>query len=336
MGVIKDKMNSILLAHGSGGKLQSDLLEKVILKYIKNPIINLLEDSAYLSVSKSKIAFTTDSYVVNPLFFPGGNIGKLAVCGTVNDLLCIGAKPLYLSLGLIIEEGFDYERFEKIIASIASEAKNAGVKIVCGDTKVVEHGKGDGIYINTAGIGEIKHYFSPQKIEAGDFIIVTGNIGDHGIALLSERQKLKFKTPIISDVANLTGIADILFKTSGIHCMRDPTRGGLGGILKEIALKSNIEMEINENSIPINPGVNSICEILGIDPLYLANEGKFVIFSKEEKVVSLLRRTKLGKNTAVIGKVVKKKQKGEVILLTKTGGKRIIDIPRGELLPRIC
>lgn len=327
-----DAKTSILLSHGSGGKLQADLLESIIFKHIKNPVLSLLEDSARLG----KLAFTTDSYVVKPLFFPGGNIGKLAVSGTVNDLLCVGAKPLYISLGLIIEEGFEFDVLEKIIVSAADEAKDAGVKIVCGDTKVVEHGKGDGIYINTSGIGEIRKPLSPQNIEIGDYVIITGTIGDHGMALMSERENLGLKPKIISDVANLAGIAGIIFKDSGVHCMRDPTRGGLGGILKEIALKRNISIEIDESAIPVRPEVIGVCELLGIEPLYVANEGKFVIFSKNPKVVDSLKRTKLGKNASFIGRVTGKKKPGEVIMKTKIGGKRFVELPRGELLPRIC
>lgn len=330
-------MDSILLSHGSGGKSQSDLLNNIVFKHIKNPVLDLLEDSARLKIPTNNLAFTTDSYVVKPLFFPGGDIGKLAVSGTVNDLLCAGAKPLYISLGLIIEEGFKLNLLEKIMVSIASEAKSAGVKIVCGDTKVVEHGKCDGIYINTSGIGEIKKPLCPQNIKVGDYIIITGTIGDHGIALLSERENLGLKSKITSDVANLTDIAGLMLKPgSDVHCMRDPTRGGLGGILKEIALKSSLSMEIDESSIPVRPGVNSVCELLGLDPLYIANEGKFVIFCKNPKLLESLKHTKYGKNSSIIGKVTGRKKPGEVILKTKIGGKRFVDLPGGELLPRIC
>ncbi|MDI6840199.1 MAG: hydrogenase expression/formation protein HypE [bacterium] len=325
-------MDSVLLAHGSGGKLQSELLNDLILKYFKNSTLKLLEDSARLT---GKIAFTTDSYVVKPIFFKGGNIGKLAVAGTVNDLLCVGAIPLYISIALIIEEGFKLADLERIIDSSAKEASQSHVEIVCGDIKVVEHGKGDGIYINTSGIGKIEHPLSPKNICVGDIVMITGTIGDHGIALLSEREGMELDVPILSDASNLLSVANILFKSPGIHCIRDPTRGGLGGILKEVAIAANLGIEIDEESIPIRSEVRATCELLGLDPLYIANEGKFVIFDESDKVLDKVKKDSKAKDAAVIGKVVRD-YPGDVILHTKIGGKRLIELPRGELLPRIC
>lgn len=325
-------MDNILLAHGSGGKLQADLLSRVILKHFQNPVLKQLEDSARL---QDKIAFTTDSYVVKPIFFKGGDIGKLAISGTVNDLLCVGAQPLYISIGMIIEEGLEIKDLEKIVMSAKKEAEEAGVEIVCGDLKVVEKGKADSLYVNTSGIGKIKKPLTPRNIKPGDAVIVTGTIGDHGIAILSQREGIDFDVPIESDCSNLISIANLLFQDKGTRCLRDPTRGGLGGVLKEIALTINLGMEIEEARIPVKPEVKAACELLGLDPLYVANEGKFVVFTENPDVLDKIKQDTKGKDAAVIGRVVSDAP-GQVILHTTIGGRRLVDLPRGELLPRIC
>lgn len=332
------KGGNILLAHGSGGKLQSELIENIILKYFSNPVLKLLEDSAVL---KERIAFTTDSYVVKPVFFPGGDIGKLAVSGTVNDILCSGARPGYVSLSLIIEEGFSIDRLEVILNSAKSEARKAGVEVVCGDIKVAEKGKVDEIFINTSGIGFIEDSkaLSVKRIEPGDKIIVSGTIGEHGISILSKREGLEFGSRLISDCTSLCSLVKSIIAPNGrVHCLRDPTRGGLGGILAEIARSSNLGIEIEEERIPIKDGVRGACELLGLDPLYIANEGKIAAFVRggdTKDVLKAMKKDKNGRDAKVIGEVINS-HPGACLLITKIGGKRIIDLPRGELLPRIC
>jgi len=331
-------MNSILLAHGSGGKLQSELIENIILKHFNSPVLKLLEDSAVL---KEKVAFTTDSFVVKPVFFPGGDIGKLAIAGTVNDILCSGARPAYISLSLIIEEGFSIDKLETILDSAKCEAKRAGVEVVCGDLKVVEKGKADEIFINTSGIGFIEdgQALSIKKIEVGDKIIASGTIGDHGISILSKREGLQFHSRLISDCASLSNLVKSIHNPAGkIHCFRDPTRGGLGGILAEIARSSNSGIEIEEERIPVKDEVRGACELLGLDPLYIANEGKIVAFVRREDaedIIKAMKKDENGKDAKIIGEVVGS-HPGVCLLITKIGGKRIIDLPRGELLPRLC
>lgn len=331
-------MDSILLAHGSGGRLQGELIENIILKYFKNPVLGLLEDSAVL---KEKMIFTTDGYVVKPIFFPGGDIGKLAVSGTVNDLLCSGGRPLYISLALIIEEGFSIERLEAILNSARAEAEKAGVEVVCGDIKVVDKGKADEIFITTSGVGCIEEgqALSVRRIEPGDKIIISGTIGDHGISVLSKREGFEFGTRLISDCSSLCNLVkSILTPIGRVHALRDPTRGGLGGILAEIAKSRNLGMEIEEEKIPIREEVRSACELLGMDPLYIANEGKIAAFVQKEGAEDILKAMKDdadGKDAEIIGEVTKL-HPGISLLVTKIGGKRIIDLPRGELLPRIC
>jgi len=298
-------------------------------------VLRKLEDSAVLE----KLAFTTDSYVIKPIFFPGGNIGKLAVTGTINDLLASGAVPKYLSLSLIIEEGFEFEKLEKVLESARTEANLASVEIVTGDTKVVGHGELDEIFVNTAGIGIIEgESFSISKIKPGDKIIVTGTIGEHGLCVLATRKGLELDTNLVSDCAALTGVGKIARESNCVHYMRDPTRGGLGGILAEIAIESNFGIEIYEEKIPIKEEVRGIAEILGIDPLYSANEGKFVIFVENNKAETLLEKIKTdryGKDAEIIGEVVHD-HPGKCLLITRIGGKRLVDLPPGELLPRIC
>lgn len=341
----------ILLAHGSGGRLTHELINTLIRQKLSNPALDILDDSAIVKLTStslstiryplSEIVFTTDSYVVKPIFFPGGDIGKLAVCGTVNDLAMKGAVPIALSCSAIIEEGLDISVLEKVVQSIATTAKQAGVNIVTGDTKVVEKGSTDGLFLNTSGIGVIpnkKINVSGHNAKIGDVIIVSGTMGDHEIAILNARQKLGFKSNIVSDCAPLNGLVQQMLKVvPDIHVMRDPTRGGLATTLNEIALQSNIGIEIEESLIPVNPAVRKVCELLGLDPLYLANEGKVVLIVKElqsSRVLRVMKKHSLGKNAAVIGKVTS--DTGKVILNTDIGGKRIIQMLEGTQLPRIC
>jgi hydrogenase expression/formation protein HypE len=329
----------ILLAHGSGGKLMHDLIQSFMPR-LNNHILEKMDDSAVFDIS-GKVAFTTDSYIVNPIFFPGGDIGKLAVCGTVNDLSMSGAKPLYLSLAFIIEEGLPVADLKKIVESIAATANEAGVKIVTGDTKVVDKGGADKLFINTAGIGIVPEgvNISAANAQAGDKIILSGTIGDHGIAVLSKREGLKFNTPVPSDCAPLNGlVAEMLGASLNIHCMRDPTRGGLATTLNDFAARSNVGIVIEENKIPIDKAVLAACELLGLDPIYIANEGKLVAIVPPEDATAILRRMKhhkYGKNADVIGEVVTDHPR-RVVIKTLLGASRIVDMPVGELFPRIC
>jgi hydrogenase expression/formation protein HypE len=331
--------DKILLAHGSGGKLMHDLIASFMLP-LANPILAKMDDSAVFEAG-GRLAFTTDSYTVNPLFFPGGDIGRLAVCGTVNDLSMSGASPLYLSLAFIIEEGFPIADLKKIIASIAETASEAGVQIVTGDTKVVNKGSADKIFINTAGIGTVPEGvdISASNARPGDKIILSGNIGDHGIAVLSRREGLKFDTPVPSDCAPLNKlVADMLAASKNIRCMRDPTRGGLATTLNDFATQSDVGISIVESKIPVAKAVQAACELLGLDPLYIANEGKLVaiVDSKDaDAVLAKMKRNKYGKNAVIIGEVVAE-HPGRVVMKTALGASRIVDMPVGELLPRIC
>jgi len=335
------KEDKILLAHGSGGRLSHELLEKFFLSFFKNPILEPLDDGAKIPDIAGGLAFSTDSYVVNPIFFPGGDIGKLAVFGTVNDLSMMGAIPSFLSLALIIEEGFPLEYLKKIIFSIKEASEEAKVKIATGDTKVVEHGGADGIFITTSGIGLIRPGvdLSGSNAKPGDKIIINGFIGDHEIAVLSEREGFKFQELIKSDCAPLNNLVDkILQKCPNIHCMRDPTRGGLATTLNEIANKSDVGIIIEEEKIPIRESVKGICELLGLDPLYLANEGKLIAFcppEEAENVLKIMREDPLGKESTIIGTVIEENKK-RVILKTLIGGSRILDMLTGMQFPRIC
>ncbi len=333
-------MQKIFLGHGSGGRLTHNLIKDLLLKKLNNPILKELSDSALIKY-KDNLAFTTDSFVVSPLFFPGGDIGKLAVCGSVNDLVMVGALPQYLSLALIIEEGLDYKVLERIINSIARCAREAGVYFVTGDLKVVERGACDRIFINTSGIGRIikKDKLSCKIIKPGDKIIITGNIAQHGLAVLARRKELDFKLNIKSDCASLNNlIIPVLKKTQGIKFMRDPTRGGIATTLNEIVDAACLGVIIEEKDIPISERVRAACELLGIDPLYVANEGKAIIIAEKnsaQKILNLLKRHPLGKNAAIIGSVVKGPAKC-VILNTVIGTQRIIDMLTSDPLPRIC
>ena len=332
--------DKVLLAHGSGSKLSHDLIEKNFVPAFGNPVLNKLDDSAVFEIS-GQLAFTTDSYTVNPIFFPGGDIGKLAVNGTVNDLAMIGAIPLYLSLSFIIEEGFPIAELEKIVKSVNQAADEAGVKIVTGDTKVVNQGSADKLFINTSGVGIVPPGvdISGANAIAGDKVIVSGNLGDHGIAVLSQREGLKFQVPIESDCAPLNKlVAEMLEASANIHCLRDPTRGGLATTLNEFAKQSRVGIRLEEDNIPINKAVLAACELLGFDPLYVANEGKLVAVvapSDADKVLARVRQNQYGTEAAIIGEVVNE-HSGKVVMKTCLGSSRIVDMPAGELLPRIC
>jgi hydrogenase expression/formation protein HypE len=333
-------VEKILLAHGSGSKLSHDLLEKILTPPINNPILSRMDDSAVFELS-GRLAFTTDSYVVNPVFFPGGDIGRLAVCGTVNDLSMSGAVPRFLSLALIIEEGLDMDDLNRILESIRDTAAEAGVQIVTGDTKVVNRGKADKLFINTSGIGVIQKDvdISAANIRQGDCIILSGGIGEHGMAVMSQREGMKFSLPVTSDCAPLNSlVSDMLASSGSIHGLRDPTRGGLAATLNEFARQSGTGIEIEEARIPVHDGVRGACELLGLDPLYIANEGKLVaaVVSEEaDDVLSAMLKHKYGQKASIIGRATAE-HKGRVVMQTLIGSSRIIDMPTGEILPRIC
>jgi len=331
----------ILLAHGNGGILTSQLIENCFFPYFQDPLLTQLNDQAIIELDGYRIAFTTDSFVVDPLFFPGGDIGRLAVCGTVNDLAVGGATPLYLSIGFIIEENFTIEELKKIASSISTAAEEARIRIVTADTKVVEKGACDKVFINTSGIGIVKKGidFSGHNAREGDKILLSGDIGDHGIAILSSREDIGFETSIKSDCAPLNLLVnDLLPHAHYIHSMRDLTRGGLATILNEIAIQSNRSITIYEDHIPLKEEVRGMCELLGLDPLYLANEGKLVAFvhsGSAEEILSLMKKNPLGKNARIIGEVVREPSK-KVTMETQVGGSRLIEMLVGEELPRIC
>ncbi|WP_229235461.1 MULTISPECIES: hydrogenase expression/formation protein HypE [Emticicia] len=331
----------ITLGHGSGGVLTNKLLESGVFDLLKNPILDEHHDGAIFQL-EGKLAFSTDSYVISPVFFPGGNIGELAINGTVNDLAMCGAIPKYLSLSFILEEGLTMQEFWEILLSIKFAAEKAGVYIVTGDTKVVERGKGDKIFINTAGVGQIhpKAEISSRKVQAGDKIIVSGNIATHGIAIMSVREGLEFETSIESDTANLNHIVKELLDTFGsdIHLFRDPTRGGVATVLNEIARDTKLGINIIQKNIPVIEEVYGACELLGLDPLYVANEGVFMAVVSADVANDFLAKLKTlenGLDAAIIGEVVEEHPK-QVVLQSKIGGKRVINMLVGEQLPRIC
>jgi hydrogenase expression/formation protein HypE len=332
----------IILAHGGGGQLTDDLIRKHILPNLENDTLAELGDSAALNLDSGSVCFTTDSYVVKPLFFNGGDIGKLAVCGTVNDLAVAGARPIALTLSLIIEDGFELRVLDKILASIGKTARQSNVNVVTGDTKTVEAGAADKIFINTAGIGQRLPgvELGMDKIAAGDKIIVNGTIGDHGMTIISQREDIKFQSELESDCAPLAGlIGELLAGTSGVKFMRDPTRGGLAATLNEIARSTNLSIEIHENDIPVKPAVQAAADMLGFDVLAIANEGKFVAIVPPESAddcLSACRNHPLGEDAEIIGKIVKTRDVPVVELLTQIGGKRIVQMPYGRELPRIC
>jgi len=333
--------DKILLGHGSGGRLSADLLRDIFLPAFPSPVLAQLNDQAIVNVDGIRLAFTTDSFVVNPLFFPGGDIGSLAVYGTVNDLAMGGAQPLFMSAGFIIEEGLPLETLRRVVSSFRQAAEKVGVEVVTGDTKVVEKGKGDGLFINTSGIGRVAAgvNLSADQARPGDSVLLSGTLGDHGIAILSEREGLEFETPIASDAAPLHSlVASMLEATNSIRCLRDPTRGGLSSALNEIAAQSRVGMIIEEPSLPIREEVKGACELLGLDPLYVANEGKLVAIvaaSEADRLLAAMRGHPLGVNACAIGKVVEA-PRGMVTMRTCLGTSRIVDMLAGDQLPRIC
>jgi len=336
---------TIVMGHGAGGRMMADLIEHLFAPAFDNEWLGQMGDSTIIDIDRpssgvGRLAFTTDSFVVSPLFFPGGNIGELAVYGTVNDLAMRGAKPLYLSAGFILEEGLPMETLGNIVTAMAAACKKAGVKIATGDTKVVQKGHGDGIYINTSGLGVIPADvdIGPSNARPGDVVQVSGTLGDHGIAVMSVREGLTFETEIQSDTAPLNGLVEAMIAAGVIHCLRDATRGGLAAVLNELAGSSKVGIEFDERKVPIRPEVNAACEMLGLDPLYIANEGKLVAILPEEiaeAVLWAMRQHEYGKDAAIIGRVVSE-HPGMVTARTSIGGLRVVDLPAGELLPRIC
>jgi len=332
---------SVLLAHGGGGRLTQQLIQKMFLPRFRNPELEQLHDGAILAIPGQRLAFSTDSYVVQPLFFPGGNIGDLAVNGTVNDLAMCGSRPLYLSAGFIIEEGLPMDDLWKVVISMQEAAERAGVAVVTGDTKVVDRGKGDGLFINTSGIGVIPEGVDirPSNAAPGDKIIVSGQLAVHGIAIMSVREGLEFETRIISDTAPLHGLVDAMIAASSrIHVLRDPTRGGVASVLNEIADAASVGITIQEDRVPISQEVQGACEILGLDPLYVANEGKLLAFVPPDacdEVLAAMRKHPLGASATVIGEVTSS-HPGVVVMTSSIGGTRVVDMLSGEQLPRIC
>jgi hydrogenase expression/formation protein HypE len=332
---------TIVMGHGAGGKMMNDLIRHLFAAEFQNELLGQLADSTTINLEAGRMAFTTDSFVVSPLFFPGGDIGELAINGTVNDLAMSGAKPLYLSAGFILEEGLPMETLGRITISMGRACKIAGVQIATGDTKVVNKGHGDGIYINTSGIGYVPEGVDirPTNAKAGDVVIVSGTMGDHGIAIMSVREGLKFQSQIMSDTAPLNGLVEsMLGVTNDIHCLRDATRGGLAAVLNELADAAKIGIEFDETKVPLRPEVSAVCEMLGLDPWFIANEGKLVAIIPEkyaDKILTTMRKHPFGKDSAIIGKVVET-HPGMVVAKTSIGGSRVVDLPAGELLPRIC
>ncbi|MEO6964426.1 MAG: hydrogenase expression/formation protein HypE [Acidobacteriaceae bacterium] len=337
----------IVLGHGSGGKLTSDLIDKVFLPAFKNPILDKLDDQAVLTINGTRLAFTTDSFVVTPIFFPGGDIGRIAVNGTVNDLAMSGARPLYLSAAFILEEGLRSEDLQRVVESMRSAAEEAGVQLVTGDTKVVNRGKGDQIFITTTGIGVIEDglNISADRAQPGDKIILSGYIGDHGMAIMSQRENLEFEGVIESDCASLNGLVASMVTAPSpngsldfLHCLRDPTRGGVATTLNEIAKRAGVGMLLREQSIPVRETVKGACEVMGLDALYVANEGKLIAVVAPEMADPLLRQMQqhpLGQDAAIIGEVITD-HPGMVLMKTEVGGTRVLDVMFGEQLPRIC
>ena len=330
-----------MIGHGSGGKLSAQLIESVFLPAFSNPLLNKLDDQAVLNINGSRLAFTTDAFVVTPLFFPGGNIGDLAVNGTINDLAMSGARPLYLAAAFILEEGLATEELVRIVHSMSEAARKAGVQLVAGDTKVVNRGKGDKVFISTTGIGLIEQPvdISADRARPGDKILLSGYIGDHGMAILSQRENLEFEGVIESDCAALHElVSDMLDVSLDIHCLRDATRGGVATVLNEIAGRSKAGMLLNETAIPVHDTVRGACEVLGLDPMYVANEGKLIAVipaNVADSVLERMRKNPLGRDARIIGEVVAT-HPGMVLMKTEIGGTRVVDTLFGEQLPRIC
>lgn len=335
-----DNEQYIQLAHGGGGRLMHQLISNVFARNFANPHLETTHDSAVLEVEGARLAFTTDSFVVQPLFFPGGDIGKLAICGTVNDLAMAGAKPLYLTCAFIIEEGFPIDKLQRIAHSMQATCQEAGVCLVSGDTKVVDQGKGDGVFINTAGIGLVPagRVISPKQVAEDDIIIISGDIGRHGMAVLSVRAGLAFESSIASDVAPLATLTQSACQAGPVHCLRDLTRGGLATALCEIASDAGVSLLINEEQVPIQPEVRSACALLGLDPLYVANEGCCVLFvppAAAQSVLAAIKATPYGQQATIIGQVGKHSA-GLVEAQSWVGNRRVLDLLSGEQLPRIC
>lgn len=332
---------TVQLAHGGGGRLMNQLIERMFGAAFGNPALDARHDGALLEMAGTRLAFTTDSFVVKPRFFPGGDIGSLAIHGTVNDLAMCGARPLYLSAGFVLEEGLAMEELWRIVQSMQAAAAEAGVQIVTGDTKVVDRGKGDGIYINTSGIGlvDVGRTVGPSQVEAGDVVLVSGDIGRHGIAIMAVREGLEFETTIESDSACVAGpVMKLLDAGVAVHCLRDMTRGGMASALVEIAGTSGRRIHIDETAVPVRQDVRGACEILGLDPLYVANEGRFVAFvapEDGEKALAILRAHPLGQGAAQVGTVTGQVD-GLVTMRSAIGATRIVDLLSGEQLPRIC
>ena len=331
----------VLMAHGGGGTLMHELLENIFGRAFSNPILDTRHDSAQFAVPPGRLAMTTDSYVVRPIFFPGGDIGSMSIHGTVNDLAMSGARPLYLSCGFIIEEGLPMETLWRVVCSMRDAAENCGVQIITGDTKVVDKGKGDGLFINTTGIGVIEHSLNiaPQSVRPGDAVIVSGDLGRHGMAIMAVREGLEFESAIESDSAPVVApVLELLGAGVEIHCLRDLTRGGLAGALNEIAGAAGVKIAIQQMAVPIRADVSAACEMLGLDVLHVANEGRFVAFiaaKDSERAINILRRHEVGSNASIIGSVVAKSTP-LVTLRSAIGATRILDMPGGEQLPRIC
>ena len=329
------------MSHGSGGRAMAQLIDELFVKHFDNALLRQANDQAAFDIAAGRMVMSTDGHVISPLFFPGGDIGSLSVHGTINDVAMSGAKPLYLSAGFILEEGLPLADLEKIVISMAQAAHAAGVPVVTGDTKVVEKGKADGIFITTTGVGLVPEgvNISGDRAQAGDVILINGSLGDHGVAVMSSRENLQFETTIESDSAALHGlVAEMVMAVPGIHCLRDPTRGGLATTLNELAQQSCVGMKLQESRIPIKPAVSAACELLGLDPLYVANEGKLICICAPQdaaRLLDIMRAHPLGHEAAIIGDVVDDPH-GFVQMQTRFGGSRVVDWLAGEQLPRIC
>jgi hydrogenase expression/formation protein HypE len=332
---------TIRMAHGAGGRTMADLIGRLFVPALDNAYLRQMADATLLQLGDQRLAISTDSFVVRPLFFPGGNIGSLAVHGTVNDLAMSGARPLWLTAGFILEEGLELAVLERVARSMAAAAADAGVVVVAGDTKVVERGHGDGLYINTTGVGVVPAGvdIGPGRVRPGDAVLVSGTVGDHGIAVLSQREGLSFQTELVSDSAPLHGLVqELLAAAPHTHALRDPTRGGVAAALNELAIASSVGIEFEESAVPVRPAVRAACEMLGFDPLAVANEGKLLAFVPPEEAAAALealRSHRLGRDAAHIG-VATAEHPGRVLARTAIGGRRVVDTPLGELLPRIC
>lgn len=338
---VNTRQGTVDLSHGSGGRAMAQLIEALFVKHFDNELLRQANDQAAFNVSAGRMVISTDGHVISPLFFPGGDIGSLSVHGTINDVAMSGARPLYLSAGFILEEGFPLADLERIVASMGKAAAAAGVPVVTGDTKVVEKGKGDGVFITTTGIGVVPDgvHISGERAQPGDAILLSGSIGDHGIAIMSSRENLEFETTIESDSAALhTLVAAMVAAVPEIHCLRDPTRGGLATTLNELAQQSRVGMRLDESAIPVRPQVAAACELLGLDPLYVANEGKLICIcpaAEAEHLLAAMRAHPLGPEAAIIGTVTAD-ENGFVEMQTRFGGSRVVDWLAGEQLPRIC